>query len=105
VRAPVSTQRVENKTERSLEFRYAVSLLGIFTLFVIANGWDYVKYSRLIAAYDLSVPFGLPFVMVVKGGAVVVRPEIVWNGVAANALFVLWIPAVAAWIWHKIASR
>ena len=56
------------------------------------------------AAYDLSVPFGFPFVMVVKGGAIVVRPEIVWNGVAANVLLLLWIAAVAAWLWHKIAS-
>jgi hypothetical protein len=94
-----------SKTQRTIEFRYAVSLIAIVTVFVLANCWDYVKYSQLIAAYDLSVPFGLPFVMVVKGGAMVVRPEIVWNGVAANAFLLLWIAGVLAWLWHKIASR
>jgi hypothetical protein len=96
---------MDSKTKRSIEFRYAVSLLALFTLFAIANYWDYVRHSKLIAAYDVSVPFGLPFVMVVKGGAIVVRPEIVWNGVAANAFLLLWIAAVGAWLWHKIASK
>jgi hypothetical protein len=105
VRSRVPRQRMQSKTERNLEFRYAVSLLAIFTLSVTANCLDYVKYSTLIAAYDLSVPFGLPFVMVVKGGAIVVRPEIVWNGVAANVFLVLWSSAVVAWLWHKIAAR
>jgi hypothetical protein len=74
---------METKAQRSIEFRYAVSLLAILALFVIANCWDYVRYSKLIAAYDVIVTFGWPFVMVFKGGATVVRPEIVWNGVAA----------------------
>jgi hypothetical protein len=96
---------MESKTTRTIEFRYAVSLLALFTLFVIANYWDYVNYSKLIAAYDVIIPFGMPFVMVVKGGAIVVRPEIVWNGLAANVFLLLWIAAVGAWLWHKIASR
>ena len=64
-----------------------------------------MKYSELIAAYDVIVPFGLPFVMVVKGGSIVVTPEIVWNGVAANAFLLLWIAGVVAWLWHRVASR
>ena len=98
-------QRMESKTQRSIESRYAVSQLAIFSLFAIANSWDYVKYSKLIAAYDYIVPFGVPFVMVIEGGATVVQPEIVWNGVAANAFLLLCTAGVAAWLWHKIASR
>jgi hypothetical protein len=96
---------MEGKTKRSIEFRYLVSLLAVVGLFMIANCWDYMKYSNQVAAYDVSVPFGLPFVMVVKGGAIVVRPEIVWNGVVANAIFLLWIAGVGAWLWHRIVSR
>jgi hypothetical protein len=96
---------METRAQRSIEFRYAVSLLAILALFVIANCWDYVRYSKLIAAYDVIVTFGWPFVMVFKGGATVVRPEIVWNGVAANAFLLLWIAGLLAWLWHKIVSR
>jgi hypothetical protein len=96
---------MESKTQRSIEFQYAISLLAIFTFFAIANCWDYAKYSKLIGAYDVIVTFGVPFVMVIEGGAMTVQPEIVWNGVAANAFLLLWIAGVVAWLWHKIASR
>ena len=92
MRQQVSRQLMERngtKTQRSIEFRYAFSLLAISTLFAIANCWDYVEYSRLIADYDVIATFGLPFVMVLKGGATVVQPEIVWNSVAANAFLFL----------------
>jgi hypothetical protein len=39
---------MESKTKRGIEFRYAVSLLAIFTFFAIANCWDYGK--RLVNA-------------------------------------------------------
>ena len=93
-----------SKTQRTIEFRYAVSLLAIFTFFAVANSWDYAKYSKLIGAYDLIKTFGVPFIMVFEGGAATVKPEIVWNGVAANAFLLLWIAGVLAWLWHKIAS-
>jgi len=96
---------MEAKTLRGIESRYAVSLLGIFTFFTIANCWDYAKYSRLIGAYDVIITFGVPFVMVIEGGVVTVQPEFVWNGVAANVFLLLWMASVVAWLWHKIASR
>jgi NADH:ubiquinone oxidoreductase subunit 6 (subunit J) len=64
-----------------------------------------LEVFKLIGAYDVIVTFGVPFVMVIEGGAVTVQPKIVWNGVAANAFLLLWIAGVVAWLWHKIASR
>jgi hypothetical protein len=43
--------------------------------------------------------------MVLEGGAMIVQPEFVWNGVAANAFMLLWFAGVVAWLWHKVASR
>jgi hypothetical protein len=96
---------VERNTRRSIEFRYVVTLVAVFTLFAIANVWDYVRFSRLIAAYDYSIAFGVPFVMVFEGGAMTIRPEIVWYGVAANVFLVLWSAGAAAWLWHRIAAK
>jgi len=93
------------KGEHTLERRYVASLLGLFMVFVILNCRDYLRYSSLIAAYDVILTFGTPVTMVSKGGAMVVKSEIIWGGLVANVILVLSTTTVVAWLWNRIASR
>jgi hypothetical protein len=82
---------------------YVVSTLAVFSLFLAANYYSYLRMAQRSCA-DCFITFGFPFELWGEGGFVTVR-TILWSGLIANISIAVWASILLGWAFKRVLSR